>query len=185
MKNTHRQQIIKQRKSLSDAQKQEINIKFLQKFITFFKDYHETHTPKIVGGYMPINNEINVLPALDYCRQIGLQMALPFCHGKNTDLTFHHFDGDCGLLSPDKFQISAPNPQTQIIIPDMIICPSVGVCQKTNKRLGYGGGFFDKYAAKNPAVHFIGGFCDFQIIDNPDIFEPHDLRFLHILKILF
>jgi 5,10-methenyltetrahydrofolate synthetase len=183
MKNTLRQQIIKQRKALSNSQIDSFNQQFLQKFIAFFDAYKKQYNPHIIGGYVSINNEINVLSALDYCRTLGLQTALPFCHGKNTDLTFHIFNGDIQTVSPDSLNIPAPNPATQIVIPDLILCPSVGVCRQTQQRLGYGGGFFDRYAHKNPKIHFFGGFCDFQIIDNPDIFEPHDLTLLHILKI--
>lgn len=183
MKKILRQNIIKHRKSLSASQTQEINIQFLQKFIDFLKGYNKTHKPKIIGGYVPINNEINALPALDYCHHIGLKTALPFCHGKNTDLTFHAFGGDITTLSPDSLGIASPNPNTQIIIPDVIICPSVGVCQHTQKRLGYGGGFFDRYAQQYPHIHFIGGFCEYQMIDNPDIFKEHDLQFFHIVNL--
>jgi 5,10-methenyltetrahydrofolate synthetase len=183
MKNSLRKQIIKHRKSLSDERQHQINTEFLQKFIAFFDAYKKTYNPKIISGYISINNEINVLPALDYCRTLGLQTALPFCHGKNTDLTFHIFDGDIQTVSPDRFNIPAPNPATQIVIPDLILCPSVGVCRQTQQRLGYGGGFFDRYAHKNPKIHFIGGFCDFQIIDNPDIFAPYDLQIFNIIKI--
>jgi 5-formyltetrahydrofolate cyclo-ligase len=183
MKNTLRQQIIQTRKSLVPEYIDTVNERFTQEFINFFDIYRKTHHPKIIGAYVSIHNEINVLPALDYCRSLGYQTALPFCHGKHTDLTYHLFHGDISTLSPDRFNIPAPNPKTDIIIPDLIVCPAVGVCNTTQKRLGYGGGFFDKYAAQHPHIHFISGFCDYQMIDNPDIFMPHDLYFFHILKI--
>ncbi len=183
MKNLLRQKILTHRKFLSNSEIALINQEFLQQFIEFFKHYQTIYNPKIIGGYVSINNEINVLPALDYCREIGLETALPYCQGKNTPLTFHYFNGDIYRLSPDSFKIPAPDAESRVVIPDLILCPAVGVCRKTHKRLGYGGGFYDKYAAQNPNIHYIAGFCEYQIIDNPNIFEPHDVSFFNIITI--
>lgn len=183
MKNLLRQTIIKHRQSLSESEMTMINQKFLTQFIAFFEYYKKIHNPKIIGGYVSINNEINVLPALDYCRNLGFKTALPLCSGKNMPLTFHHFNGDTETLSLDSFKIPAPNPKLPVVTPDLILCPAVGMCRQTHQRLGYGGGFYDKYAAQNPHSHFIAGFCAYQIIDTPDIFMPHDLHFFHIINI--
>ncbi len=185
MKNLLRKNILARRKTLSVSELAEINQSFLKQFIEFFKHYQKIHNPKIIGGYVSINNEINIFPALDYCRDLGLETALPYCQGKNTPLRFHYFNGDIDNLIPDSFEIPAPDPKSPVIIPDLIICPAVGVCGKTHKRLGYGGGFYDKYAAQNPHIHYVSGFFDYQIIDNPEIFESHDVHFFHIIKILF
>ncbi|MFT6072741.1 MAG: 5-formyltetrahydrofolate cyclo-ligase [Dasania sp.] len=177
MKKIFRQQIVNQRKLLSPKVLLGYNQQFLRQFIAFLKLYQTTHRPKIIGGYVPINNELNALPLLDYCRSVGYKTALPYCHGLNIPLSFHAFDGNELTLKPDKYQIPAPNSTSPVIIPDLIICPSVGVCSHSNKRLGYGGGFFDRYHGLHPHCHFVAGFSDFQVIHNPAIFAPHDLNF--------
>ncbi len=183
MKKTLRNALINHRKSLSKSQIDAINQKFLTQFIDFFDTYHPQYHPKIIAGYVSINNEINVLPSLDYCRQLGFQTALPYCHGKDTPLTFHNFSGDATHLTIDNFKIPAPNPKLPCVIPDLIICPAVGVSNKTHKRLGYGGGFYDRYAHHNPQSHYIAGFCDYQIIDNETLFSDYDIQFFNIFKI--
>lgn len=183
MKKTVRKKILNHRKNLSIQELTAINKKFLTEFKTFFEEYCITYSPKIIGGYVSIRNEINVLPALDYCRQLGFKTALPFTHDTGNILTYHNFNGDIDSLVIDAYKIPAPDPNQEIVVPDLIICPAIGVQPKTLQRLGYGAGFFDRYKEKYPHIYFIAGFSDYQMIDMNEIFAPHDLIFNYIIKL--
>lgn len=182
MKKTLRKQIINQRKLISSSQLQAYDDQFYISFKKFFETYRHHYKPKVIGGYCAINNEFNIYKILDYCRLEGFQTALPLCNDQNKSLVFHQFNGDYATLKPDAYQIPAPYPKSPITVPDLIICPSVGVCSASFKRLGYGGGFFDRYAEKYPHIHFVGGFLEFQIIDNNLMFDTHDLEFFQIFN---
>lgn len=176
MKQSIRKQIIEQRHNLSQDALTAYNTQYLELFTAFFQEYQKNHHAKIIGGYFPIHNEFDVRPILEYCRSIGLETALPVCHREQKLLTFHLFDGISNKLVPDSYKIPAPDPQTPIVTPDIILCPSVGVCKTTHQRLGYGGGFYDRYAENHPNIYFISAFNQFQIIDQESIFEKHDFK---------
>ena len=63
----------------------------------------------------------------------------------------------------------------------MIICPFIGV-DKNNKRLGFGGGFYDRTLAELPNTITIAIGYDFQYITDFGA-ESHDMVFDHIILI--
>jgi 5,10-methenyltetrahydrofolate synthetase len=170
-----RSEILIKRNSVSNSDYSYYNLEYKRIFFDFFHAYLKIHNPKIIGGYYPIHKEFNVLPILNICRQMNFKTALPYCHGKSHSLTFHNFDGNENLLKPDKYKILSPDPLSSIVIPDLVICPALAINKYTKQRLGYGGGFFDYYASLNPYINFVAGFYNFQILDNRNIFQAHDL----------
>jgi|GEM_PF-4232187 len=184
LKKRARDYILTKRQALTKQQINDYSQNYLTQFIYFFTEYQKHYKPKIIGGSYPIHNELDVLPILNYCREQGLKTALPYCSGQKTPLTFYNFNGDITSLKPDHYQIPAPDNNQEIIVPDLIICPAVGVStNEPYQRLGYGGGFFDTYAQHYPHIHFIGGFCRFQFLGNTQIFHNKDLIFKKIFKI--
>ena len=72
-------------------------------------------------------------------------------------------------------------PVSNILAPaaDLIIVPGVAFTKKGN-RLGYGGGYYDKYLASNP-TYTIGAAYDFQIVDYIEI-NKFDVKLKEIIK---
>lgn len=96
------------------------------------KDY------KHVGIYMPIRNECNLNLSGDF------KLLYPRVFGKE----MKYFDDSMGFDTSD-FGIKEPLSTTEII-PDIIIAPCVGYFN--NYRLGYGGGYYDRYLAKHDII---------------------------------
>ena len=99
---------------------------------------------KIIGGYYPTNYEIDDLEILDYFFKRGSTISLPKIR-KKSHMEFHKWFKNDPLLI-NKYGI--PEPETNnILYPDILFVPLVAFDKELN-RLGYGGGFYDRYIQK-------------------------------------
>lgn len=105
-----------------------------------------------IGFYMPFKGEIDVLPALEQWQSInGGQLALPVT--ERDSMTYRKWKkGD--FLKKSKFGILEPVSAEEIVC-DVLVVPCVGF-NSGCYRLGYGGGYFDKYLENHPNVYTIG-----------------------------
>jgi len=95
---------------------------------------------KIIGGYYPINFEVDDLEILKQFEKKKIKIALPIV--KNN---FKMHFVKCSLNEPfniNRFGIPEPN-EGKIVYPDILLIPLVAFDKKLN-RLGYGAGFYDR-----------------------------------------
>ena len=114
----------------------------LDKFISFFK--LNTHNTKKIGGYYPSNYEIDDLEVLDFLEKKNYKISLPIVK-KNNQMNFYEWSKK-DPLKINKFGIPEPV-SFKIVYPDILLVPLVGYDNDLN-RLGYGGGFYDRYIEK-------------------------------------
>ena len=101
-------------------------------------------TKKIVGGYYSYNYEANILPVLEKFKKLKYIISLPKI-GKRNDMNFFTWPIN-DPLNINKYGI--PEPITdKIIYPDILLVPLVAYDEDKN-RIGYGGGFYDRYIKK-------------------------------------
>ena len=112
------------------------------KFISFIKK-NISNTKKI-GGYYPSNYEIDDLEILDFLKKQNYEISLPIVK-KNNQMNFYKWSKK-DLLIINKFGIPEPV-SLKIVYPDILLVPLVGYDKNLN-RLGYGGGFYDRYIEK-------------------------------------
>ena len=99
---------------------------------------------KIIGGYYPSNYEISDLEILNYFFKRGSVISLPKIKKKNQMEFYKWYKNDPLIIN--KYGI--PEPETTIrVYPDILFVPLVAFDKKLN-RLGYGGGFYDRYIQK-------------------------------------
>ena len=133
-----RSEILKFRKKNFDK-KLKIN---LDKFISFLKI--NICNANNIGGYYPSNYEIDDLEILDVLDKQNFKVSLPIVK-KNNQMNFYSWSKK-DPLKINKFGI--PEPITsKILYPDILLVPLVGYDKNLN-RLGYGGGFYDRYIEK-------------------------------------
>jgi len=99
---------------------------------------------KIIGGYYPTNYEIDDLEILNYFFDKGSTISLPKIKKKN-QMEFYKWYMNEPLLI-NKYGIPEPE-TTNRVYPDILFVPLVAFDKKLN-RLGYGGGFYDRYIQK-------------------------------------
>ena len=114
----------------------------LNKFISFLKI--NTYNAKKIGGYYPSNYEIDDLEILDLLEKKNYRISLPIVR-KDNQMNFYEWSKK-DLLIINKFGIPEPV-SSKIVYPDILLVPLVGYDKNLN-RLGYGGGFYDRYIEK-------------------------------------
>ena len=133
-----RNKIIKFRKKKFDK-----NLKIdLGKFISFLKI--DKLNLKSIGGYYPSNYEIDDLDILDLLEKKNFQVSLPIIKNNN-QMNFCNWSRN-DPLKINKFGIPEPV-SSNIFYPDILLVPLVAYDSSLN-RLGYGGGYYDRYIEK-------------------------------------
>ena len=99
---------------------------------------------KIIGGYYPFNYEVNIMEILDNFEKKKYSITLPKIK-KNNQMDFFEWSIN-DPLKINKYGIVEPI-SSKKVYPDLIFVPLVAYDNNLN-RLGYGGGFYDRYIDK-------------------------------------
>ena len=121
--------------------KNDIKINFNQ-IIKLLKK--EKITKKIVGGYYPVNFEVDDLELLKRFEKNKFNISLPVIK-KNFQMDFYKWSFS-DPLKINKYGIPEPVIKN-IVYPDIILVPLIAFDENLN-RLGYGGGYYDRLIAK-------------------------------------
>jgi len=104
----------------------------------------EKISKKIIGGYYPVNFEIDDLALLRKFKKNKFNISLPVTK-KNFQMDFYAWSFS-ELLKINRYGI--PEPETKnIVYPDILLIPLVAFDKNLN-RLGYGGGYYDRLIKK-------------------------------------
>ena len=99
---------------------------------------------KIVGSYYPVNFEADTSQVMKMFKQKGYKLSLPVISSKY-DMNFYIWNLNDPLYV-NKYGI--PEPKSKIkVIPSILLIPMVAYDKKLN-RLGYGGGYYDRFLKK-------------------------------------
>ena len=101
-------------------------------------------TKKCIGGYFPVNYEIDDLEILKKLKKKKYQISLPVIK-KNLDMDYYRWSFD-DPLKINKYGIPEPFSK-KLIYPDILLVPLVAFDKNLN-RLGYGGGYYDRVIDK-------------------------------------
>ena len=99
---------------------------------------------KIFGGYYPFNHEINAIQILEKFEKLNYTISLPKIK-KDSQMDFYYWSSK-DPLTINKYGIPEPISKT-IKYPDILLVPLVAYDKNLN-RIGYGGGFYDRYIQK-------------------------------------
>ena len=139
----------------------------------------EKITKKSIGGYYPVNFEVDDLELLKKFEKKKFNISLPVIK-KNFQMDFYKWSFS-DPLKINKYGI--PEPETKnIVYPDIILIPIVAFDKNLN-RLGYGGGYYDRLIAKfskKKKIIKIGLALSIQKIDKVPI-NVHDQKLDYIV----
>ena len=150
-----RKKILKIRKQ-SNFKKLKINFKAIFKVLK-----KENIKGKILGGYYPYNYEVDVMKILEKFEKKNYLILLPKVK-KNSQMDFFYWSSK-DPLTINKYGIPEPI-SNKVKYPDILLVPLVAYDKNLN-RIGYGGGFYDRYIKKmkkNKKIITIGLAFSFQ-----------------------
>ena len=127
---------------------------------------------KTIYGYLPYNQEVRTTQMLQKALEDGKRIAVPKCYGD--ELRFIYLDdlsqvekGYCGIPEPIADGPIADDPTALVLMPGLAFT-------KDGARMGYGGGFYDKFLAAEPNHPTLALCYAFQMVDHLDT-EAHDI----------
>ena len=139
LKSRIRKKVIKIRE-IKNKNNLQINISFFKEILKIKKIQN-----KIVGSYFPVNFEADTLQIMKMFKQKGFKLCLPAISSK-FDMNFYFWNLNDPLYV-NKYGIPEPNSKLKVA-PGILLIPMVAFDNKLN-RLGYGGGYYDRFLKKN------------------------------------
>ena len=98
--------------------------------------------------YMPIRNEVDLEILREAAWRDGKRVWLPKVFGERME--FHFFgpessleEGAYGILEPEAGEVLEPGEATLVVMPGAVF-------SKSHDRIGYGGGYYDRYLVHVP-----------------------------------
>ena len=127
---------------------------------------------KTIYGYLPYNQEVRTVPMLQRALEDGKRVAVPKCYGD--EMRFIYLEdlsqvesGYCGIPEPIADEPVADDPTALVLMPGLAFDPE-------GHRVGYGGGFYDKFLAQEPDHPTVALCYDFQMMPHLET-EEYDI----------
>lgn len=132
-----------------------------------------TLEPGCLGVYWPIHSEFDASQL--FVRTGGpctMPLALPFIHKSPPRMRYRAWDGQAPTLLDE---VGIASVSGADVLPDVVLVPCLGFTAE-GYRLGYGGGYFDRWLAANPQVLAVGVAWEIGRIEH-SVFrpQPHDV----------
>ena len=131
---------------------------------------------KTIYGYLPYNQEVRTVPMLQRALDEGKRVAVPKVYGD--EMKFIYLDdltqvakGYSGIPEPILDEPVADDETALVLMPGLAFDPQ-------GHRIGYGGGFYDKFLAAEPHHPTLALCYDFQMLPHLETEEfdmPVDL----------
>lgn len=128
--------------------------------------------PATLGSYWPVHGEFNPCGALRLAGSASSSLALPYARREPREMHYRTWNGEapetvdeCGLPAPAV---------GVVVVPDVVLVPCVGFT-RSGWRLGYGGGYFDRWLTLHPHVTAVGvAWSASEIAESNWSAQPHD-----------
>lgn len=127
---------------------------------------------KTIYGYLPYNQEVRTVPMLEQALRDGKKVAVPKVYGE--EMKFLYLDdltrvakGYAGIPEPIADGPVADDETALVLMPGLAFDPE-------GHRIGYGGGFYDKFLAAEPDHPTLALCYEFQMLPKLDT-EEHDI----------
>lgn len=163
-----RRRIREQKRAMSEAEILRRSARLAELFIAT----PAYQSAKTLYGYLSYNQEVRTLPILEQALRDGKRVAVPKVYGE--EMRFLYLDdlsqvakGYGGIPEPIADEPVARDETALILMPGLAFDPQ-------GHRIGYGGGFYDKFLAAEPH-HLTVALCyDFQMLPNLET-DDHDI----------
>ena len=160
-----RKQIREQKRGMTTEQIEEASARLAELFFAT----EQYRSAKTIYGYLPYNQEVRTIPILERALADGKKVAVPKVYGDEmkfiflTDLT-QVSCGYAGIPEPVADEPIADDPTALVLMPGMAF-------DREGHRIGYGGGFYDKFLASEPGHPTLALCYEFQVLPHLDTEE--------------
>lgn len=158
-----RREILAKRRNLSEAYQKQAAKEIYEK-LRALAVYKEA---SVLCLYVPIQNEVDLFQYISEFRADGKQIYLPRVNGNTMDFYVYNeqtvlVEGAYHILEPDSMAQLEPE---EFGGSCLIVMPGA-VFTKNCDRIGYGGGYYDRYLALHPECHTVAVGYAVQIVDS-------------------
>ena len=133
---------------------------------------------KTIYGYLPYNQEVRTVPMLEQALRDGKRVAVPKCYGSEMRFIFME-----DLSKVEKGYANIPEPIADGPIADdetaLVLMPGMAF-DPQGHRIGYGGGFYDKFLSAEPGHPTLALCYEFQMLPHLET-EEHDIPVDYVL----
>ena len=157
-----RKKIREQKRAMSVEEIEDRSAKLAELFLNS-QAYRDAKT---VYGYLPYNQEVRTVPMLEQALRDGKRVAVPKCYGD--EMRFIYMEdlslvekGYAGIPEPIADGPVASDPTALVLMPGLAFDPQ-------GHRIGYGGGFYDRFLSQEPEHPTLALCYDFQVFDHLD-----------------
>ena len=121
------------------------------------------HSAAVIYGYLPYNQEVLTTPMLEQALRDGKKVAVPKVYGDTMRFIYLEdlscvSEGYAGIPEPVADEPVAGDTEALVLMPGLAFD-----CH--GNRMGYGGGFYDKFLAEEPHHPTVALCYDFQMVD--------------------
>ena len=120
---------------------------------------------KTIYGYLPYNQEVRTVPMLEQAIRDGKRVAVPKCYGE--EMRFIYINDFVAEVAPGYANI--PEPIADSPVADdktaLVLMPGLAF-DPAGHRIGYGGGFYDRFLAAEPNHPTLALCYGFQMVDH-------------------
>ena len=124
---------------------------------------------KTIYGYLPYNQEVRTIPMLEQALKDGKRIAVPKVFGD--EMKFIYLND---LSKVEKGYCDIPEPIEDGPVADdttaLVLMPGLAF-DSEGHRIGYGGGFYDRFLAREPGHPTLALCYDFQMVEHLDTEE--------------
>ena len=133
---------------------------------------------KSIYGYLPYNQEVRTVAMLEQAMKDGKRVAVPKCYGDEMKFIWME-----DLSRVEKGYANIPEPIADGPVADdetaLVLMPGLAF-DPQGHRIGYGGGFYDKFLASEPNHPTLALCYDFQMLDHLET-EEFDIPVDHVI----
>lgn len=155
-----RQQIRERKRAMTE---EEIVLRS-EKLADLFAASEIYQNAKTVYGYLPYNQEVRTVPILERAIRDGKRVAVPKIYGDT--MNFLYLDD---LAKVEKNSMGIPEPVADEPVAEdqtaLVLMPGLAFT-KNGDRMGYGGGFYDRFLAQEPQHPTVALCYDFQVVES-------------------
>ena len=134
-----------------------------QKLGELFLQSDAYRNAKTIYGYLPYNQEVRTVPMLEQAMRDGKRVAVPKCYGD--EMKFIFMDdlskvekGYANIPEPIADEPVAHDKTALVLMPGLAFDPQ-------GHRIGYGGGFYDRFLAEEPDHPTLALCYGFQMVE--------------------